>query len=692
MLAPPSRRPVLPTSIATPTLPSSKPLRSQPQTIQRRPNLKRSIDETSFMDRPSSPSKRSKVTFDSDVEIVSADDEEDLDPALVKETVRAAIERHRIGHNEEYDRLQTLFSTSIEKPNAPSTKVLRIHLQATLANVTGLTKDCNQLVNAILYSEWIGREDSYYALFVRFLNNLAAAQRGYQHKIMSVLVDLLGPQKTRRIGSAKPVRQPTIHRRVLQALQHITRNVPTAPAALADRVSSRLEFDFQKAEERMTYIRNFMAMIHYVPELTSDILTSVMRELIKLDVAVQVDLDEEEDDDAEDELLSHMSSSQVLVPGATQDMLKGGLDDENDDVSTTDDESDMDEDEGVDSATARRQKLKEDIKQVDLIMDILFQYYAKLTTSTTLQTRDTALEQLISQFHTHILPTYRARHPQFLIFHFAQSDPIVVDRFVTSCVAILVDKKQPHLLRHSAAAYFSGFVGRGRHVSPQVVQDCLELLCDHLTVLRRAYEPTCRGPDLKRFGDFYAAFQAILYIFCFRWRDVASSSSDYDSDYDNDEDEVETYQFPESLREALRAAMDSPLNPLRVCTPVIVEQFAKLTTALRLFYLYPKLEENKQVRVTGYWRGISDLSISNPDRDLSWVGDNGMLEGYFPYDPYHLPISKHWIEGDYVEWEGIPGEEAEDTDSESDAGMDVESTDEDANEEEDDDDMESDDE
>ncbi|EXJ55372.1 hypothetical protein A1O7_08299 [Cladophialophora yegresii CBS 114405] len=650
--------------------------------MPRRTTLKRSLDESNAMDIPSSPSKRSRVTFDSDVEIVSADDDEDLDPLVLREQVRRAIERHRLREDEAYERIKGYFSTRPDKPNAPSTKTLRLHLQALLANVTSLDKDCSGLVNAILYSEWIGREEQYYALFVRFLNNLAAAQRGYQSKIMSVLVDLLGPQKTRRIQGAAPVRQPKIHRRVLRAIQHIVDNVPSSPAALANRMAGRLEFDFQKGEERMTYIRNFMEMINHVPELTSEILNLVLRELIKLDVAVQVDLDEEEED-AEDDLLSHMSSSQTLVPGSSQDMLKGGLDDQSDDASTTD-ESDMEEDETVDPATARRRKLKDDIKQVDLIMDILFQYYAKLTASTTLQTRDSTIEQIISQFHTQILPTYRARHPQFLVFHFAQADPIIIDRFVTSCVAVLVDKKQPHHLRHSAAAYFSGFVGRGAHVSPQVVQDCLELLCDHLTILRKSYEPGCRGPDLKRYGDFYAAFQAILYIFCFRWRDIASSCSDDESDFEVDEEEIQTYHFPESLREALRAAMYSPLNPLRVCTPVIVEQFAELTHSLQLFYIYPKLEENRHVRVTTHWRDMSDLTISNPDRDLSWVGDNGILEGYFPYDPYHLPTSKHWIEGDYVAWKGIAGEEPEDTDSEDDEGMDVAGSDDDDVEHDDD--------
>ena len=627
------------------------------------------------MDAPSSPSKRSRVTFDLDVEIVSADDDEDLDPLVVKEQVRRAIERHRLREDEAYERIKNYFNTSPDKSNAPSTKVLKFHLQALLANVTSLDKECSGLVNAILYSEWAGRDEQYYALFVRFLNNLAAAQRGYQSKIMSVLVELLGPQKTRRIEGALPVRQSKIHRRALQAIQHISNNVPSSPAALADRMASRLEFDFQKAEERVTYIRNFMEMINYVPELTSEILNLVLKELIKLDIAVQVDLDEEEED-AEDELLSHMSSSQTLIQGSSQDMLKGGLDNQSDDADTTD-ESDMEEDENVNAATERRRKLKEDIKQVDLIMDILFRYYVKLTASTNLQTRDNAIEQIISQFHIQILPTYRARHPQFLVFHFAQADPIIVDRFVTSCVAVLVDNKQPHMLRHSAAAYFSGFVGRGAHVSPQVVQDCLELLCDHLNILRKTYEPGCPGPDLKRYGDFYAAFQAILYIFCFRWRDIASSSSDDGSDFEVDEEEIETFHFPETLRDSLRAAMYCTLNPLRVCTPVIVEQFAKLTHALQLFYIYPKLEENRHVRVTTHWRSISDLTISKPDRDLGWVGDNGMLEGYFPYDPYHLPLSKHWIEGDYVEWKGIPGEEAEDTDSEDEDGMEIGGLDED---------------
>ena len=625
------------------------------------------------MELPASPSKRSRVTFDSDVEIVSADDDDTLSTDVVTEQVRRAIERHRAGDHTSYDNIRSTFAVPAEKETAPSAHVMKAHLTAVLTNVAGLTKECNSLVNAVLYSEWVGRDDTYYALFVRFLSNLAAAQRGYQAKIMQMLVELLGPQKTRRLPNHMPVRQPKIHLRVLLAIQHLTRNVPSAPAALAGRLATRLEFEFARAEDRMTYIRNFMRMIDYVPELTSEILADITRELIKLDVCVQDGLDEIEED-LEEELIQHMSSSQTLVAGSSQTVVEDLVDEDN--ASTTD-ESDSDETVGDDPAIARYHKVKEDVKQVDHIMDILFRYYTSLTTSTALSTRHNAIERLIDQFHHLILPTYRSRHPQFLIFHFAQSDPIIVDRFVTSCVSVLLDKQQPTVLRHSAAAYFSGFVGRGVHVSPSVVQDCIDLLCDQLTTLRKAYEPTClRGPDVKRYGDFYAIFQAILYIFCFRWRQLASASSDLDDDEDEilDTDHPETYHFPHSLHDSLQAAIYSPLNPLRVCTPVIVEQFAKLAYALQLFYLFSKIEENKHVRIASNWRSMSDLQISDPSRDMSWLGDNGMMEGYFPFDPYHLPLSKHWVEGDYVEWKGIPGEAVEDdsdADSEGDGGMEL---------------------
>jgi RNA polymerase I-specific transcription initiation factor RRN3 len=649
-----------------PALPTTK--LSRPSSLQRKSTLKRSVDETDTMEPPSSPSKRARVTFDSDIEIVSADEEDNVDPILIKEQVRRALERQKTGDSTGLERIRTLFATAPDAPNPPSAKTLRAHLQALLANVSSISKDCSPLVSAVLKSEWVGRDEAYYALFVRFLSNLAAAKRGFQSKVMQTLIDLLGPQKTRRIPDCKVVRQRTIHKRILEAIRHIAVNVPTATGALALCISTRLQFEFDKADDRMTFIRSFMKLAEYIPELKSDVLSCIMRELIKLDVSIQDSLDDEED--TEEELLQHMSSSQTLLYQSSQ--TRAGSSSEEDNDVVTSDESDI-EDDLLDKSPdeIRRQQLRDNVKQVDMIMDILFAHYDKIQQTASSEVRHHTIEQITTQFFNHILPTYGARHPQFLVFHFAQTDEITVDSFVYSCIEILRSSKHNPVIRHAAAAYFSGFIGRGARVSKNVVIDCVAILCASLNELRAKYTPQCTQPDVKKFGDFYATFQAILYIFCFRWRYLEESDKESADEFaDEDEHDSSTRRFPEFLTEALNQAIFSPLNPLRVCTPVIVEQFAKLAGAFQMFFLYSKIEENKHLPVGGRSRTIQDFGLSQPDRDQSWVGDNGMLEGYFPFDPYHLPISRHWLNDDYVEWEGIPGE-YEEQDSSDDEGMEL---------------------
>lgn len=671
---PASIRPPPTTVQSTPNLKSV----SRPISISRRSTLKRSIDDSSLAPLSSSPSKKHRVKFDADVDIVSADDDDDLDPLVVKEQVRRAIERHYNHDSESYERIKSVFGADSDKESSPSTRILKTHLLALEANISRLGKQCGSLVQAVIQSEWVGKDDNYVTLFVRFLGNLAVAQGGYINSIIGMLVDLLGTEKTRRLPGMRTVRQPKIHKRVLEAIKYITQLIPLASTTLSQRIATKLDFEFKKVKDSMAFVQNFMLLIKYTPEVTSDILNNILRQLIKLDTSIQVEL-EEDDDELEEDILQHMSSSQTLAYVERRRSSETSTDD-NASYASSSEEEDSEDEEDADPAVERRKKLKEHVRHVDMIMDILFEYYAELISTNNLEARDNAVEQLIAQFNNLILPTYRSRHPQFLIFHFAQSDPARVDRFVTNCISILLDSHHSPALRQTAAAYFSGFVGRGNNVSPALVHDCLDLLCDQLNEFRAKHEKTCFGPNLKRYGDFYAMFQAVMYIFCFRWRDLSMSTLDDDQSDDSDSEDDDTaipkkpYQLPHAMHQAIYAAIYSPLNPLRICTPDIVAQFAKLAMSLELFYLYPKIEENKRVRVTSSWHSIANIDLngssSGADRDMSWLGDNGTLEGFFPFDPYHLPISKHWIEGDYVEWRGIPGEEDEDSDSDSEAEYD----------------------
>ena len=137
---------------------------------------------------PPSPSKKPKVKFDSDVEVRTVGDEWEKDPAVVREEVRRAIQRHLAGDNDLYDRIKAVFSASPWKEGSPSDRTVKAHLLGLLASVSLLNKACSGLVFAALHGNWVVRDEAFVTIFVKFLGNLAAAQSGYLNDVLRMLV------------------------------------------------------------------------------------------------------------------------------------------------------------------------------------------------------------------------------------------------------------------------------------------------------------------------------------------------------------------------------------------------------------------------------------------------------------------------------------------------------------------------
>lgn len=163
------------------------------------------VSDAGSRDGPA-PKKRARVQFESDVEMrrlqTPADGEEnEKSAAVVREEVRRAIQRHVSGTDSEaYDRIKEIFSIDPKKAEEdgsyePTHTTLKRHLMGLLSNVAALDRNCSGLVNAVLSSEWLGRDDSYVKLFIRFLGNLAAAQGGYLRSVLKMLVGYLGEGK-----------------------------------------------------------------------------------------------------------------------------------------------------------------------------------------------------------------------------------------------------------------------------------------------------------------------------------------------------------------------------------------------------------------------------------------------------------------------------------------------------------------
>ena len=427
--------------------------------------------------------------------------------------------------------------------------------------------------------------------------------------------------------------------------------------------------DSQRAH--IVYVRNLLKVIEYAPELRLEILALITERLVKIDVQVQVDL-EDLAEDVGDGLVHDIPHLQSTNPEDVDES-----EDESDNESETSDGS-------LDLDAQRTKDITDNVQKLDMILDVLFSHYTPLFSGTSMGVREAALDVLLSQFATIILPTYRSRHTQFLLFHFAQTSPVLIDNFVGACVHIAFDKGRSAIIRQSAAAYLASFVARGIHVPSQIVRDVFDYIGSQLNAFRSDYEATCRGPDLRRYSLFYSLVQALLYIFCFRWRDLEAGPEEHIEDEELPAVDEQEHTWIPGVQETLAQNVFSRLNPLKVCSPAIVTEFARISNHLGILYVFHLLETNKRLRLShigGGGRGSN--TYNQPDREtaLSVRKDESyqQLDEYFPFDPYHLPRSKRWIEGDYREWKGIPGldderlaesesEDDEDEDSEIEEG------------------------
>ena len=569
-------------------------------------------------------------------------DEWEKAPGLIQEEVRRAFAKRATGDNSGYDKLKEVYAPKKDEKDEPSSTTIKNYTVALLSNVSVLNKSNSELVHLVLKSEWLGRQEDYIAVYVRLLANLVSAHGIFLGDTMRMLVDNLTatPPSNGRISNLPAVSRSTIYARAHHAIQYLLQLIPAAGRVLSNALISTFPHETDSRRAHVVYVQNLLKLAVYAPQLRGEILTLITDRLVKIDVQVQVDLE----DLAED-------VGDGLVEGIPQ--VRPDLLEDVEDSESSEEDSESDDDEAEKDARRTKDIIK-NVQKMDVMLDILFSHYDQVFIKASIEDRVGSIDILLSQFMTIILPTHRSRHTQFLLFHFAQKSPTHIDTFIGTCVQMTFDRKQTAMARQASAAYLASFVARGIHVPSNVVRDVFDYIGSELERLRVDYEPSCHGPNLRRYSSFYVLVQALLYIFCYRWRDLETNPDD-DSE---DDDLVLTYdnqhQWRSGVRESLSQNIFSKLNPLKVCSPAIVTEFARIANHLGVVYVYHLLATNKRVRVV---RFASSAYGPNRETALSAKSDESLqhLEAYFPFDPYHLPKSKRWIEGDYREWEGIPG-------------------------------------
>ena len=620
------------------------------------------------MSVPSSPSKKPRVTFDSDVEVRSVAQFEKV-PELIQEEVRTALDAKARGDRSRYDRLKAIYAEQRgedadedeDEDEEQSPSSLRNYLAALLRNTPSLNKTNRDLVHAIIHSQWLGRAEDYVATFTRLLLSVITANASFLEPTLLMLVNNLksSPPSSGNLAGEPFVRRSVIYARVHKTLHYLSQLIPATSSKLQTVLKLAFPHSMDTVRAHTVFTRNLLKLTDYAPELRTDILALITDRLVKIDVQVQVEVEDLEDDVDDMLVSSSIPSNSSLLEHSDRES------------DSSDDDSDDDEEDDPDARTKR--EIKKNVSKMDLIMQILFTYYDLQSSATKGGFGSSAvIDHLISQFDTIILPTHRSRHTQFLLFHYVQQTPGDIDQFVGLCASKVLDKKLSTLVRQNAAAYLGCFVARGMKVPASIVRMVFDYISGELDRLRKEYEPACRGPDIGRYSVYYCLAQALMYMFCFRWRDLQiRSETGEDEDDDLDVTYTQGHQWKVGVKDVFSTHVFSKLNPLKVCSPAIVSEFARVAKHLGVIYVYHLLETNKRIRLPYQTLGSNlALQYGHSQRETALSVNQGEsqlhLDAYFPFDPYHLPQSKRWIEDDYRLWEPIPGLDDMEDGSESD--------------------------
>ena len=356
-----------------------------------------------------------------------------------------------------------------------------------------------------------------------------------------------------KLPNHSPVKRSVIYERVHYALQFILDLVPTAAfSTLFPALISEFPHKSESKRAHVTYVTNLLRVIEYAPSLRNKLLTFITDRVIKIDTEIQADLDDLDDEQGE-ELEADIAGAEIerneggTMTGAEEDMEDEGDMEEGDDLS---------QEYGIDAVT----NIKDTVDKLDVMLDILFSYYSKSFPNKSVEspTQESieSYELIMKLFNGIILPTYRSRYTQFLVFWAAQKAPRFSETFCVTAITKALDNTLQPGPRQAAAAYVASFIARAKPMPGQYVQISTRVMCRWLGAFVDQRSAECEGPDVSRWGGFYSVCQAVMYIFCFRWKDLR--------EVEEDEFGVIGERWMGFLQN-LNKAITSKFNPLKVC-------------------------------------------------------------------------------------------------------------------------------
>lgn len=161
-------------------------------------------------------------------------------------------------------------------------------------------------------------------------------------------------------------------------------------------------------------------------------------------------------------------------------------------------------------------------------MEILFSYIGGLCnrnepTIPLFKTVVQAFESkvLLTQKYYHIINLNSTRSVQFIVFYFCSFNSDYCFFFIQRLLDYITNESSTILLRRNCIAYLASFISRAKFLSNKVIFKSIKAIFRYL-------EPFLKDKNKKADAIlFYLGFQALLYILCYRIKQLMKNRKGY---------------------------------------------------------------------------------------------------------------------------------------------------------------------
>ena len=132
-------------------------------------------------------------------------------------------------------------------------------------------------------------------------------------------------------------------------------------------------------------------------------------------------------------------------------------------------------------------------------------------------------------FERIVLPTHKSRYTQFVVFFLATLNAEFPDMFLGMLMQKALDLNRHILERQTSVAYMASFVARFKSVDLSTLRSYFDLTLPWIHSYIANMGPQVDSAlDLEHHALFYSLCQSLLYVFCFRHRDLLAMEGGLD--------------------------------------------------------------------------------------------------------------------------------------------------------------------